>query len=315
MQLALYRDGDIPDMSPCCLSSRIHSLAEYLEALASVKQGKEAGISLYYRGQVEKTLRLLPSIYRTSERIRHEQKITHDALCDAPRSFARCKYTVERLQMMQHYNNPTRLMDITRNPLVALYFACCDGSEQQREGVIHFFQCRNGEMRYYDSDVTSMVANIAMMWDFFDISSLPHAVPGQELSSVDKAKVRQSEPMKRLVGHIRHEKNNFAPEIEPTQLNRCYFVKPRLFNERMRLQQGLFLLFGIQDKKIIPADPADCLARIRWVDGNKYPVAFTIPAENKDAILAELEDFCGIHHATLFPELDQIYETRRENRE
>jgi hypothetical protein len=45
----------------------------------------------------------------------------------------------------RHIEKKTRLLDVSRNPLVALYFACgkvfdSDGSELHKDGVVYFFQ-------------------------------------------------------------------------------------------------------------------------------------------------------------------------------
>ena len=45
-----------------------------------------------------------------------------------PQSFSECKSALDYLVQMQHYGLPTRLLDMTTNPLVALYFACLEVS-------------------------------------------------------------------------------------------------------------------------------------------------------------------------------------------
>lgn len=48
---------------------------------------------------------------------------------------ARPKNDKEFLFLAQHYGLPTRLLDWTYNPLIALYFACC--SNFDKDGIVY----------------------------------------------------------------------------------------------------------------------------------------------------------------------------------
>ena len=67
---------------------------------------------------------MLPSIFRTPNGVEKEHLLFHDMVAHEPQSFSECKSTLDYLVQMQHYGLPTRLLDMTINPLVALYFAC-----------------------------------------------------------------------------------------------------------------------------------------------------------------------------------------------
>ena len=62
---------------------------------------------------------------------------------------------------MQHYGCPTRLLDITANPLVALYFACDGEQAAHQDGVVYIFGIDSEKIRYASSDRIQMLSKFA----------------------------------------------------------------------------------------------------------------------------------------------------------
>ena len=110
--------------------SSVSSVNSYVSLLK-----KEAG-TLFFRGHANPNYILRPSIMRTPRLLQNESKIYHELIINCPDDFEKCHTHLEKLVKMQHYGLPTRLLDITRNPLVALYFACESNPESYGELVL-----------------------------------------------------------------------------------------------------------------------------------------------------------------------------------
>ena len=98
------------------------------ELLSFVTELKEKhGPRLWYRGEEDASLSLIPSIQRTDKRIKVERFITNDF-------YTRAKQIMENppekhnyagwVAIMQHYGLPTRMLDWSQSPLIASFFAC-----------------------------------------------------------------------------------------------------------------------------------------------------------------------------------------------
>lgn len=113
---------------------RVKTLAQYINAISKIKtppvdvgltQKKLVYRGLSYRGyQLEPSILRYPSEYVMNSLQSKETELIEQAQLRFPSLFQEEKYPVLRLAKLQHYGIPTRLMDVTSNALVALYFAC-----------------------------------------------------------------------------------------------------------------------------------------------------------------------------------------------
>lgn len=118
----------------------INSVSEYLEHLNNIKQTRNLTYTVssftFFRGQANASWKISPSLYRQglfeSENLLLTE-IRHICPTEIPEN------RFEALVKMQHYSMPTRLLDTTTNPLVALYFACESNTEKENDGAVYIF--------------------------------------------------------------------------------------------------------------------------------------------------------------------------------
>lgn len=108
-------------------------LRELLEVMGNKETGK------LYRGQANSSWNLDASITREHKYLENEGAMYYDILSLKPDAFQNDHSVYERLITMQHFGMPTRLLDITRNPLVAIFFACNNWEIRNNDGVIFTF--------------------------------------------------------------------------------------------------------------------------------------------------------------------------------
>ena len=127
-----------------------------------IQEEDKTTVKWFFRGQCNATWKVLPSLFReigslgeiekNVKRIQHstwgtyfqeEQFLIQEAERLSPESFASCKNDISRMAVAQHYGIPTRLLDVSENALVALYFAT--ESEDTLDGSVFVFRlCADG---------------------------------------------------------------------------------------------------------------------------------------------------------------------------
>lgn len=186
------------------------------------------------------------------------------------------------LQYAQHYGVPTRLLDFTANPLVALYFSCNGGAE--KDGAIWVISIEPFQR-----------------WSFREPAGSDPAI---------EPFIRYSR--EELINHIMEE------VIDVTEFDEDYIKKqrpvffiPPYIDLRMSAQESRFLVWGSwHDPLNEMVDTNNFMKPIAGVrfetfDDQSFLLKITIPGSSKNSLLKEL-DLLGVNEKSIYPGLDGI---------
>lgn len=272
----------------------ITTISKFTEELTELSTDKD--YQLYFRGHSNhKKYELIPSLYRKEDPFYEvEDRVFKETIINCPNDFLNCRNTLEILVKMQHYGIPTRILDLTRNALVALYF-CCIGSPAE-DGEVIILKIPKNKICDYNSDKVTILSNIAKV----SSDKIEYDIP-QDFDDRDRKQIESfnDEYFGYLLHEIKEDKPQFFNIINPNDINKVYAVNVKLDNPRIIRQNGAFLIFGIdKNKKKFPAVQDDWIIKIK-------DEKIIIPAASKQQLLKELE-ILGISKSNIFPELDDF---------
>lgn len=318
----------------------INDLVNILNDLGAVDAQK----TRLFRGQADQMWELLPSIYRKDkpDLIRHEDKIIKDAFTNCPDDFSPSDTLFEKLVKLQHYGYRTRLLDLTANALVALYFACWDSRHYDKDGELIVLDIPNEQVKYSDSDTVAILAALSLSDGCFnlkEIKNFAERIGGIRFNGRKADYIlRETKRAKILYAMQQHD-----PDMNYSSAREILDNKEVDILEAFNQDKGIVsLLHTVRDDKpsFRPVIDAKDLSKVLCVrakmnnarisrqqgcfliygigDNKSIPAAmpddwqkkpsdgskFIIKAESKARIIEELKSF-GISTRILFPELEK----------
>ena len=256
---------------------------ETLQAfIAAVQQKHFNGVEVFYRGTDRVYPTVSPSLFRSDALRKAEKDLFNSMLASHPEAFREDTSTLDLLVRMQHHGLPTRLLDITSNPLVALYFAAISPEKKDGNGEVVRFEFRSVDVKYPDSDRAAVMANLA---------KLTSHQKQQLNTSLNREAFNQLPALKPLLHFIRQEKSYFEPAIKPEHIDGIMVIRGKHSNARIIAQSGAFLLFGERMK--FEESPKGQDIRLQ---------RFIIKKDAKERIRKELDEL-NINQRILFPGL------------
>lgn len=276
----------------------INNVSELLDILNVIKFnfGIDNRIKkkIMYRGHASAEYKLIPSIFRKYKKENDKKEYYKYFLLDENEMYMHFikeaksyikniddntnEGYLEWLVYAQHFGVPTRLLDFTHNPLVALYFAC--SKEEEDDGTVWIFNLIN--YRNFHSKLLKNEAN------------------------VNKNTTRNE-----LIYEIISELKNGTLNCSKFPIQ---FI-PYYLDERMSTQASSFLLWGqderpfedmIEKENYINISSAKNGVSIEYEGkSEEFILKILIPHEKKKTILEEL-DLLGVNPKSIFPGLDGI---------
>lgn len=283
------------------MESSIHTVSELLNILKNYQNqfiGGHHRNAFVFRGMSNKKWFLLPGKFREFTESQNSSTVEENSIegeiyhSDENEIIAHFKKEASGflphisqednftwLQYAQHFGVPTRLLDFTSNPLIALYFCC--KSESNTEGSIYIinttsFQTWSGD-EFFCSNLGLECTREAM------INSIMNGISGY--SDYDEERLEKQRPV--------------------------FFIPPYI-DQRMSAQLSCFLLWGknknsleMMAKKENKMNINSHGIAVKKSNDQRFLSKIVVSSKSKHHIMKEL-DLLGINEKTMFPGLDGI---------
>ena len=296
----LFPDSTVPEQYDHS-TNQVDSIADLMQLVAFLKQAYDARdapeeVLLYFRGESkwrdgDREWVLSPSAMRDGF-AQFESAMLVDLIAAHPAEFAEATSALSKWVLAQHHLLRTRFLDITKNPLVGLFFAC--EKNVAHAGKLHIFAVPASMVKLFNSDTVSIIANVAR---------LPRADQDMLLGKTAVSSVGRRQDYRSVMGKlyqlIEEEKPGFEKRIDPTDFFGVFVIEPQLSSPRVRAQSGAMLASAFHER--FERRVVEDVANIR-VYGH---YAITVPPGSTKLRFMDDLRMLQITRPNLFPGLDE----------
>lgn len=280
------------------------------ENLFSLKENKWKEIiseGLFFRGQSKKYKFIIPSVFRNVSYIKNEEEIIKEAEISYPLEIQKAENQIDKLALMQHYGLPTRILDITTNALVGLYFAVSEINNE--DGVVYLFNKRMAkEKLILSSKSTPILVKTALSKLTYKekrlLDFVLNKVDNKEIlvSSLKKINHRILPIIAKVYDNIKTDTGFIPSNIKISDFYGLNFVSPLEIDERIIRQNAMFMIFGLDG--IYNANKET----LKFIKNDKEII-------EKKRELGEVEKNYRKTEEELENEINELNEEERENKE
>lgn len=231
--------------------------------------------------------KLEPKIFRTKKTqtgfVTQFSQLEYNILADfisEAKAYEKNIYDIQTwLEIAQHYKIPTRLLDFTENPLVALYFAC--RSKTDTKASVWMVNEKTYEKKFCNAPYLKM--------------------------TVDSQNTVSTIIQREIVLFGKLDQNTLPAYEYP------WIYKPQYVDERMQLQSSMFMIWGsrrcaltemISQNDYMNFDDNEVITS----DSPGFLCALEIDSKAKQELLEQL-DMLGINEKFIYPGLEGIGKT------
>lgn len=247
--------------------------ANNIEQLKKIIERYNTNSDIFYRGQGGKHEKISSSIARNTGYLNNEHNIYEESIKMKEDEFQDLNYPIQRLAKLQHYGVPTRLIDVTTDALIALFFVV--QKTQKGDGYIYLYSQKAQQL---DSKEVKLLSLLATM-DNYNLENIQR----QYESNFDDKITREE------ILTLSNEITFVKQSEELKELN------PRLYN-----QKGTFAICGND------VEEDNIQTTIKTLDDIEPLAIIKIPYEYKSSIKRELDVKYGINETFIYPELPSV---------
>lgn len=253
-----------------------NSIAEFNKIIERYKTGD----NLSFRGQGAKYPSIISSIARDRGYLENEPDMYADAIRMKQNEFDSLTSPIQRLAKLQHYNVPTRLIDITSDARIALFFAIQDVKNGE-DAYVYVYSQENHKLNSKNVRVLSLLATLKE----YDLETIRHQYQAQF-----NEEILDEEILSMVQNNVFVE---FAEELKDLNL-------------RLYQQKGSFVICGnvVLDGEI--------QRELKTLDSVEPVSIIKIPFEYKEMMKRELDEKYAINETFIYPELPSVGSYVRE---